>query len=68
MEHVRTVKEPKQAIPTFAETIALLMLVRTLLRHFVYLCLIIVFVSPITSMLSSMWTSRSRTTPIVCSS
>ncbi|EMD40535.1 hypothetical protein CERSUDRAFT_91264 [Gelatoporia subvermispora B] len=25
MEHLRTVKEPKQAIPTFAETIALLM-------------------------------------------
>ncbi|KAF6762067.1 PLC-like phosphodiesterase [Ephemerocybe angulata] len=26
MEHVRTIKEPKQAIPTFAETVALLML------------------------------------------
>ncbi|KDQ25386.1 hypothetical protein PLEOSDRAFT_1090027 [Pleurotus ostreatus PC15] len=25
MEHVRTVKEPKQSIPTFAETVALLM-------------------------------------------
>lgn len=25
MEHVRTRKEPKQSIPTFAETIALLM-------------------------------------------
>lgn len=27
MEHVRTVKEPKQAIPTFAQAIGLLMLV-----------------------------------------
>ncbi|KAF8076793.1 PLC-like phosphodiesterase [Lyophyllum atratum] len=26
MQHVRTIKEPKQAIPTFAETVALLML------------------------------------------
>jgi phosphatidylglycerol phospholipase C len=25
LEHVRTIKEPKQGIPTFAETIALLM-------------------------------------------
>jgi hypothetical protein len=25
MEHVRTVKEPKQAIPTFEQTVALLM-------------------------------------------
>ncbi|OCH94290.1 PLC-like phosphodiesterase [Obba rivulosa] len=30
IEHLRTVKEPKQAIPTFAETIALLMKVRPL--------------------------------------
>lgn len=29
MEHLRTTKEPKQAIPTFAETVALLMKVRT---------------------------------------
>jgi hypothetical protein len=28
MQHVRTKKEPKQSIPTFAETIALLMKVR----------------------------------------
>ena len=28
MEHARTKKEPKQAIPTFAETVALLMQVR----------------------------------------
>lgn len=28
MEHLRTVKEPKQSIPTFAETVALLMMVR----------------------------------------
>jgi hypothetical protein len=25
MQHVRTIKEPKQSIPTFAETVALLM-------------------------------------------
>jgi len=29
MVHVRTVKKPKQAIPTFAETVALLMKVST---------------------------------------
>ena len=29
MEHVRTVKQPKQAIPTFVETVALLMKVST---------------------------------------
>ena len=28
IEHVRTLKEPRQAIPTFAETIELLMKVR----------------------------------------
>ena len=28
MEHVRTIKEPKQSIPTFIETIDLLMKVR----------------------------------------
>lgn len=28
MEHLRTVKQPPQAIPTFAETVALLMRVR----------------------------------------
>ena len=28
MEHLRTIKEPKQSIPTFAETVALLMKVR----------------------------------------
>jgi hypothetical protein len=27
MQHIRTAKEPKQSIPTFAETISLLMLV-----------------------------------------
>ena len=31
MEHLRTVKEPKQSIPTFAETVELLMkVIRTL--------------------------------------
>lgn len=30
MENVRTLKEPKQSIPTFAETVTLLMLVRLL--------------------------------------
>ena len=29
MEHVRTAKKPKQAIPTFAEAVALLMKVST---------------------------------------
>ena len=29
MEHVRTVKRPKQSIPTFVETVALLMKVST---------------------------------------
>lgn len=28
MQHIRTKKEPKQAIPTFEETVALLMRVR----------------------------------------
>ena len=28
MEHIRTIKEPKQAIPTFTETLDLLMKVR----------------------------------------
>ena len=32
MEHLRTLAEPKQAIPTFAETVALLMKVCVLLR------------------------------------
>ena len=29
MEHLRTIKEPKQSIPTFAETVTLLMKVRS---------------------------------------
>lgn len=33
MQHVRTTKEPRQAIPTFAETVALLMRVRRSFFH-----------------------------------
>jgi phosphatidylglycerol phospholipase C len=33
IEHVRTLKEPRQAIPTFAETIELLMKVRDAPNH-----------------------------------
>jgi len=32
MQHVRTIKEPKQTIPTFAETVALLMKVSYAVR------------------------------------
>ena len=32
MQHVRTIKEPKQGIPTFADTVALLMKVNLAVR------------------------------------
>ena len=65
MEHVRTIKEPKQSIPTFAETVSLLMQVgieHIIVRPFPDYFSSVVPSSQRISMSSSMSMSRSRTT------
>jgi len=72
MQHARTIKLPKQGIPTFRETIGLLMKVRSALDWHLseltdlwwYLCLFPF--SQKTSMSSSTWMSRFRMTRIDC--
>jgi hypothetical protein len=67
MQHVRTLKEPKQSIPTFAETIALLMKVCHILPAFLLFSSLLELsnlklCSLRTNMSSLTWMSRSRTT------
>ena len=62
MQHVRTIKEPKQSIPTFAETVALLMKVTSsFLLHPASLTKRVLSLK--TSMPNLTWMSKYRTTP-----
>lgn len=66
MQHLRTKKEPKQPIPTFAETVALLMRVSRLrLTAQVLTHALANFLSPRTNMSNLTSTSKCRMTQIV---
>jgi len=73
MQHARTIKLPKQGIPTFRETIGLLMKVRSALnRHLseltdLWCVLCLLTFSQKTNMSSLTWMSRLRMTRIDCS-